>query len=354
MMPLPSLATFDPVHALVGGLFIGIASVARMAISGRITGLTSVPAGILRGKANEPERYLFIAGLIGSGFLLHSVSPQDFVQAELAPWREILGGLLAGFGGALVSARCPSGHGIRGQNALSLCSMTYTTAVLLWTCVVACVTHAANAVHSKQAAAMMPRDAFIAMAIQLLVGHLAAYACLLGSVRANVLPQEQARDLQSAIDGSLVGCGIGLSGAMSPARVVGFFDITTGLWDPSLGLIMLAAALITTSAMKIETLHKKVADPVLTDKPVEVPSKKPQKWRHVAGGLLFFTSAGVAGLFPGPAMVSLPYSPHALYLGAVIAGVLLADTAFPELKDTDTCAKPVEGAASSSSAKPVR
>lgn len=355
-MPAIHLAAFDPVAALVGGAFIGIASVARMGLSGRVTGLTSVPAGLVRGHADEPERWLFLGGLIGSGLVLRAVFPAAFSAADLAPWREVVAGLASGAGAALVSGRCPSGHGIRGNDALSLRAIAFTTAALAWACVLACATRAASALHGVKLAEAPPRDAFLTLAAQLLVGHLAAYACLLAGARFGGLRDKRARDAASAVDGSLIGVGIGLSGVASPARCIGCFDLSTGAWDPTVALLLLGAALVTTPAIKIEALRAKVAHPALTDKPVEVPASSPPKWRHLVGGLLFFTGVGLAGVFPGPALVSV-LSPHGApirYLASLFFGVVLADAALPALPVLQEEAKPCCGGAQQGAKSPAK
>ncbi|KAG8468669.1 hypothetical protein KFE25_013752 [Diacronema lutheri] len=331
-------------QGFIGGAFLGIASVARMALGGRITAATSVPAGVMRGKACEAERWLFLGGLLGSGLLLKSCCPSVLVQAEMPVWREVIGGLLAGVGVAFVHGRCPSGHGIRGNNALSLASTVYTMAVLALAAALASASHVASAMRvANLGSEMLPRDALIAIAAQLLLAHLGAYTLLMACARTNVLTRERARDLQSLVDGSFFGCGIGLSGLVSPARVAHFFDLTCTSFDPTVGIVMLSAALITTPAMKMERFRSKVASPALAPKPVDVPAKGPLDGTLMTGGALFSAGWGIAGRFPGAAIVGLasPAAP-AKYLAAVFAGVKLADTVLPAVHDN---ARPCAGAA---------
>jgi hypothetical protein len=100
--------------------------------------------------------------------------------------------------------------------------------------------------------------------------------------------------------GLVFGIGLMLSGMTDPAKVIGFLDLT-GLWDPSLALVMggaIAVGFIAFSMAKKRTvnflggmLHLPTSSSI--DKPL------------VIGAILFGAGWGLAGFCPGPALVSL-------------------------------------------------
>ena len=48
----------------------------------------------------------------------------------------------------------------------------------------------------------------------------------------------------SFLSGFIFGCGLLISGMVSPTKVLGFLDVL-GAWDPSLAVVMAAALIVT-------------------------------------------------------------------------------------------------------------
>jgi len=121
------MAAFDPVLALLGGLFIGTASVLLMVLNGRIAGISGILGGALAMTADDKVwRLAFIAGLVVAPMFLgvfgHSV-PEPQMPAS---WLVIVAaGLLVGFG-ARLGGGCTSGHGVCGIARFSARSITAT------------------------------------------------------------------------------------------------------------------------------------------------------------------------------------------------------------------------------------
>ena len=100
--------------------------------------------------------------------------------------------------------------------------------------------------------------------------------------------------------GLLFGLGLILSGMTDPGKVLGFLDIS-GLWDPSLALVMAGAIAVGFFAFAIAkkrtvnffggALHLPKSNQI--DKPL------------VIGAMLFGAGWGLAGFCPGPGLVSL-------------------------------------------------
>ena len=100
--------------------------------------------------------------------------------------------------------------------------------------------------------------------------------------------------------GLVFGLGLIISGMTDPGKVLGFLDLT-GLWDPSLALVMGGAVLVGLLAF---TLARKRTTSVLGG-PMRLPTERQIDRRLVLGSLAFGVGWGIAGFCPGPAIVSL-------------------------------------------------
>lgn len=113
----------------VGGVLIGLASVALMAWNGRIAGISGITNGVLfRSKGDTAWKALFLAGMIAGGFATYLVYPEAFPTSESIP-RSLpalaIAGVLVGFGTRLGSG-CTSGHGVCGMSRFSARSIVAT------------------------------------------------------------------------------------------------------------------------------------------------------------------------------------------------------------------------------------
>ncbi|MGD8176659.1 YeeE/YedE family protein [Marinimicrobium sp. ARAG 43.8] len=126
------MTEFTPVTGLIGGLFIGIASVLMLWGSGRITGISGIFGGVLTpSKGDFGWRAAFIAGLL-VGALVWRLASGDPLPVDLqVSWPVmIVAGLLVGFGSRLGSG-CTSGHGVCGLARLSPRSMVAVVTFML-------------------------------------------------------------------------------------------------------------------------------------------------------------------------------------------------------------------------------
>ncbi len=119
---------FTPYAALLGGVLIGLASVALMLFHGRIMGATGILAGVLfpAGARDWGWRVMILLGMISAPafyFLLAGQMPPIQSVANV-PW-QVLGGFLVGIG-VTVGSGCTSGHGVCGMARLSRRSIAAT------------------------------------------------------------------------------------------------------------------------------------------------------------------------------------------------------------------------------------
>lgn len=132
--------------------------------------------------------------------------------------------------------------------------------------------------------------------------------------------------MQSAtalLAGALFGFGLSLSGMIDPARVLGFLDIVSGHWDPSLMLVLIGAVVVTMPGV---LLQRRLDRPVL-DTCFHMPERTRIDTRLIGGAAIFGIGWGLGGFCPGPAVTALASGLPAVFLFvvAMIAGMLVHD-----------------------------
>ena len=100
--------------------------------------------------------------------------------------------------------------------------------------------------------------------------------------------------------GLIFGLGLLISGMANPQKVLGFLDIT-GLWDPSLIIVMAGAIL----AALLPFQWAKNQSRSLLGQTMQLPDKTQIDRPLIVGSLLFGIGWGLAGICPGPAIVLL-------------------------------------------------
>ena len=108
------------------------------------------------------------------------------------------------------------------------------------------------------------------------------------------------RSLVSLFCGVLFGLGLIISGMVNPAKVIGFLDLA-GAWDPSLALVMVGGIAVAFVGFRFANRQTSA---VLGGE-MHLPTRRDVDKRLVLGSLLFGVGWGIAGLCPGPALVSL-------------------------------------------------
>ena len=103
--------------------------------------------------------------------------------------------------------------------------------------------------------------------------------------------------------GLLFGLGLAVSGMTNPDKVLNFLDIT-GRWDPSLGLVMGGALLVSVPGFAWARRRRPDA--------CAAPQYQHVDRRLLAGSALFGVGWGIAGYCPGPALANLAHAGDAI------------------------------------------
>ena len=120
--------------------------------------------------------------------------------------------------------------------------------------------------------------------------------------------------------GLLFGIGLLLAGMANPAKVLGFLDLA-GRWDPSLALVMVAAIGTALPFFAWARRH----DRALLGGAMQLPKRRDLDGQLIGGSLLFGVGWGIAGICPGPALVTFAagYWQGALFCLAMLVGMAL-------------------------------
>lgn len=126
--------------------------------------------------------------------------------------------------------------------------------------------------------------------------------------------------LSSLLAGLVFGLGLIAAGMTDPMKVQAFLDLT-GAWDPSLALVMGAAIAVGVPVMALARRRGRT----WSGAPIEWPQATAIDARLIAGGLIFGTGWGLAGLCPGPALVALGsgWGEAAIFVAAMLGGMAL-------------------------------
>jgi uncharacterized membrane protein YedE/YeeE len=122
----------DWIAGLIGGLMIGLAAAMFLLLNGRIMGASGLLGGLIdgSGRANAPERAVFIAALILVPTLLSRAGIGGPALPVAGLGVMVLAGLLVGIGTRMANG-CTSGHGVCGISRLSLRGIVATLIYLL-------------------------------------------------------------------------------------------------------------------------------------------------------------------------------------------------------------------------------
>jgi len=131
--------------------------------------------------------------------------------------------------------------------------------------------------------------------------------------------------------GLLFGLGLILSGMTDPRKVLGFLDLA-GDWDPSLALVMGGA--IAVGVLAFALARRRGSS--LLGSPLHLPGNTRVDQRLILGSLTFGIGWGMAGLCPGPALVSMAagHGKALLFVLAMLGGMRLFDFFERRIKET--------------------
>jgi uncharacterized membrane protein YedE/YeeE len=119
---------FTPFASLAGGVLIGLAAIALMALLGRVMGATGILAGAIRpaDRADWSWRAAVLAGMVsGPAAVMLATGTMPAVEVPGSRAMLVAGGLIVGVG-VTYGSGCTSGHGVCGMARLSPRSIAAT------------------------------------------------------------------------------------------------------------------------------------------------------------------------------------------------------------------------------------
>ena len=300
-MPL----TFAPATALAGGAALGAAAAAKLALTGRVTGISGIVGGAAAG-SHEPWRVASIAGLAAGALTLSLTTPSAFqaLPASYTLTRAALAGTAVGAGSALARG-CTSGHGVCGLARRSVRSAAATGTFMATAAVSARVTGVFEAV-GLSGSGLATAVAADPTALTLGVATLAALAVGLAvaAAKRSLSPPSRTLDaLAETATSAAFAIGLGVSSMLTPARVAGFFgpaSVAGFFWDPSLACVMGAALALAAPAFAWARATRRA----LLGGPLDLPKATTIDTRLLFGAALFGVGWGAGGVCPGPGFVA--------------------------------------------------
>ena len=265
-------------NALLGGGLIGLAASLMLFFNGRVTGISGIYSGVFSGITPDFFwRLALILGLILGGAVVHQLSPELFVNNTNRSLLHLaLAGIIVGFG-ALLGSGCTSGHGICGLSRLSLRS---------------------HCSHLE------------------LYGFGICHGHTVGEAHLN-----NSQVVSSFLVGFVFAIGLAIAGMTQPEKIIGFLDVLSGQWDPSLAFVMLGAIPVHYVS---HWLLKGRTSP-LFDTQFHMPQKKELNKSLLIGGALFGVGWGLGGYCPGPALASVASGAFEVlvFVGSMTIGMFL-------------------------------
>eukprot|EP00227_Mantoniella_beaufortii_P010317 CAMPEP_0197592532 /NCGR_PEP_ID=MMETSP1326-20131121/15142_1 /TAXON_ID=1155430 /ORGANISM="Genus nov. species nov., Strain RCC2288" /LENGTH=341 /DNA_ID=CAMNT_0043158237 /DNA_START=104 /DNA_END=1129 /DNA_ORIENTATION=- len=324
---------FEPAHAAIGGAILGVATVGKLLLTGRVLGISGTIKGPVVDGDAAPWRFAFVSGLIAAGLLDAMMNPLQVAEPSAGLVRTAIAGLLVGAGSAMGNG-CTSGHGICGNARFAPRSMAYTVVFMATGFAVATVfnTNAALAVASTSAINNMviPAADTLAHWGMILAGSVAAFAGLGHFARReskkgdgeHTKTHDVLNTVAEGLAGLVFGLGLNISGMRRAAKVSGFLSALSPAWDPSLALVMGGALALAIPGFASVNNKPKPA----CGREFGIPKKGGKIDRKLlVGGVMFGAGWGLAGFCPGPAIVSMAARPTAglaLWLGSVVLGMV--------------------------------
>lgn len=120
------------IHALIGGILIGLAALLLLLTDGQVAGISGMlGASLKKTSLYDSWRLAFLLGLLVGGAVAHLLGLYSFeALANRSHGALVAAGLLVGFGTQLGSG-CTSGHGVCGIGRFSFRSLAATLTFML-------------------------------------------------------------------------------------------------------------------------------------------------------------------------------------------------------------------------------
>jgi uncharacterized protein len=128
--------------------------------------------------------------------------------------------------------------------------------------------------------------------------------------------------LVALVSGLVFGAGLILSGMSDPAKVFGFLDVA-GQWDPSLVFVMAGGIGVAVLPFALAARLQRS----WLGQPIVLPEKNGITRHLLIGSAVFGVGWGLAGICPGPALISLGsgYLPGVIFAMCMFLGMEVND-----------------------------
>ena len=314
-------------------------------------GLSSITEGLFMFESPD-WNWTYILGLYSSGVLLSVLRPESFGETSpLTPTVLALAGVLTGFGTRL-SGGCTSGHGLCGLARRSPRSLVAVLTFMTTGALSANFLHlpqysdlfTTNGPQDLYYTNMVPSSTLFSLAIPTLlvigIGKLVSRECKRThsatektALKSSSSSSSILMHLTSYASGIVFGLGLGISGMCNPDRVSRFLDFSgSDGWDPTLASVLGGGVLCTFLSFHYfkYTKTKCALTTNCLGEILKIGAVAPNtniNSRLVLGAALFGCGWGMAGMCPGPALVSLGASVSAAgtFVPSMIAGMILKD-----------------------------
>lgn len=122
--------------------------------------------------------------------------------------------------------------------------------------------------------------------------------------------------------GLLFALGLGISGMTLPSKVLGFLDVTSSTWDPSLAFVMIGAIGVHVFFARFALRASRTGRAPHLAPRYHLPEKTKIDRPLVIGAIVFGIGWGLAGFCPGPAVVNFMVAPMAVvFVGTMLMGM---------------------------------
>jgi uncharacterized membrane protein YedE/YeeE len=308
---------FAPDIAMAGGLVLGAMTVWKRLNTGTHLGVSGETKAAMSGRA-KGSTFAFLLGLFAAGYMAPILFGKIYHPAMADAPRAAIAGALVGLGTS-IGCGCTSGHGISGIGRFNKRSMVFTCIFMAVGAVTVAATGTLDALHVSQA----PRKYFfevwrtsewqMTLAWKVFAAGIAMQGALFALAKnegGGITPLVEKLSLASDhLSGFFFGLGLVLSGMTNPGKVAGFLAVTSwNAWDPSLAFVMGGALSVVVTMNHVSQNILKLKRPSMA-REFATGAKKFIDKELILGGVLFGIGWGLAGVCPGPGIVSVILHP---------------------------------------------
>lgn len=319
---------FTPGESGIGAIVIQAATSSYLRLEGRVVGFSSAIYGALA--SPNVQNVSIVAGMFLSTQVAKWMFPTlaevgNPLGLSTATWA--LSGLLVGVGTS-AGCGCTSGHMLSGLSRLrwrsfvATCTFFATATITNWLAGNAAMWSCAGPCYEAGFAFFQANmNTLVAIAGGSLLWSYAALPAIASSLQNVSITA--ARALVAVSTGLQFGLGLFVAGMTDPTKVAGFLSFTTpAQFDPS--LIMIPFLTIVPNAFLWKQWTPPAEEKPLLEQSFSLNWSDRTEAKFLAGNALFGIGWGLAGVCPGPALLSMfiagPFSPQGVWMASFLGG----------------------------------